>query len=798
MPDRLICSLGLYYGIEEDSAWNTINQLYTQGIINQRAKENLQYIVTFATTLRLKTYLHNKGQVENISVFADSNLQLDGIFSLSKKDLSEQGSLFKYFYTALPLHDMLKQFCIMHDQNVLGDRRSFFRKSTFYRDDATTKGFIYYKLLQLQEARQYLEQAREVDESPTINYILGRIYAGSGNDALALQHFKLFASKNSESDYVDNRSFVVSQAFKNQNIASILSQMGQDEEAIKILQQNARIYDKYWGGKNHKIIASSFYVMAICNFRQESYDEAEYGFERALKISQAIQSIPRSARCYDMLGLIACKKKQYDNAIDFQIKGLELLQSFYKGQPHLEVTAAMHNLASSYRANKDYTHSIQYATDALKIRKMILGKDHPSLARSMITVSNTLLNNHENTLENLEEAFALLSEAKRIVYTIIDAASRKHTMSLVHNSLFSLGNNYVELNKYSEAIKCYKECLDILPYSLSVEKNASIYKNLGLSYIHLDHQYANAVPYFKQSLDIKKDSFVYKLLGHCYFYQARYTEAKEYYKRSLNIKKDLSTWKSWKQCSFYLAAENNDDIVQKMLQAEEVKQSNNTKTLLIKAICDGNMKEIEVLISKKVDINKADKEGASPLYYSLGYARQPINLNIVKLLLDSNANPNQEMFDGDTPMHMAHYKSNVGAVQLLLEYGANPHQCNHKGKTPLLSLLESDRYTNEEKVQFVNALTQYCGDIFTNSDPISTLYNVILSQVQPLLSEITESKESDRETAVTGKNINSEVASLDDEQAISDLAREVTLSTQENTQELAGGNTEISHELDEF
>ena len=459
MPDRLICSLGLYYGIEEDSAWNTINQLYTQGIINQRAKENLQYIVTFATTLRLKTYLHNKEQVDNISVFADSNLQLDGIFSLSKKDLSEQGSLFKYFYTALPLHDMLKQFCVMHDQNVFGDKGSFFRKSTFYRDDATTKGFIYYKLLQLQEARRYLEQAREVDESPTINYILGRIYAGSGNDALALQHFKLFASKNSESDYVDNRSFVVSQAFKNQNIASILSQMGQDEE---------------------------------------------------------------------------------------------------------------------------------------------------------------------------------------------------------------------------------------------------------------------------------------------------------------------------------------------------VKQSNNTKTLLIKAICDGNMKEIEILISKKADINKADKEGASPLYYSLGYARQPINLNIVKLLLDSNANPNQEMCDGDTPMHMAHYKSNVEAVQLLLEYGANPHQCNHKGKTSLRSLLESDRYTNEEKVQFVNALTQYCGDIFTNSDPISTLYNVILSQVQPLLSEITESKEGDRETAVTGKNINSEVASLDDEQAISDLAREVTLSTQENTQELAGGTTEISHELDEF
>lgn len=65
-----------------------------------------------------------------------------------------------------------------------------------------------------------------------------------------------------------------------------------------------------------------------------------------------------------------------------------------------------------------------------------------------------------------------------------------------------------------------------------------------------------------------------------------------------------------------------------------------------------------------MDVNKADKDEVSPLYYSLGYAGQPIQPNIVKFLVSKGADVTQSMYDGDTPLHMACYRANTGAIMV--------------------------------------------------------------------------------------------------------------------------------------
>lgn len=154
LADRLIHDLGMYYGIEDDSAWDTIDQLERGGIIEAKAANHLRYAVTFATTLRLKTYLHNKAQQEDMSAFAAGGfgLKVSPAFHLDAEDLRETGALFRYFYTALPLYTLLREFCNRNYYLSREENKKFFQNNNFYTDDTLTKGVIFYRLAQSQEA----------------------------------------------------------------------------------------------------------------------------------------------------------------------------------------------------------------------------------------------------------------------------------------------------------------------------------------------------------------------------------------------------------------------------------------------------------------------------------------------------------------------------------------------------------------------------------------------------------------------------------------------------------------------
>lgn len=127
-------------------------------------------------------------------------------------------------------------------------------------------------------------------------------------------------------------------------------------------------------------------------------------------------------------------------------------------------------------------------------------------------------------------------------------------------------------------------------------------------------------------------------------------------------------------------------------------------TALIQAIAFGHFSIVSVLVNNGVDVNKADKDEVSPLYYSLGYAGQPIQPNIVKFLVSKGANVSQSMYDGDTPLHMASYKASVGAMKLLLNHGANVDTVNEQGKTSLHVLIEKKDLETQQKLTAIKYL----------------------------------------------------------------------------------------------
>ena len=98
----------------------------------------------------------------------------------------------------------------------------------------------------------------------------------------------------------------------------------------------------------------------------------------------------------------------------------------------------------------------------------------------------------------------------------------------------------------------------------------------------------------------------------------------------------------------------------------------------------------EILQDTSFDVNKADNDNWTPLYW----ACRINNLDIVKLLLANGAQEsiNKANNDGKTPLYLACWKDNLDIVKLLLANGAQEsiNKADKLGSTPLYSACEND------------------------------------------------------------------------------------------------------------
>lgn len=109
-----------------------------------------------------------------------------------------------------------------------------------------------------------------------------------------------------------------------------------------------------------------------------------------------------------------------------------------------------------------------------------------------------------------------------------------------------------------------------------------------------------------------------------------------------------------------------------------------TVTQLGTAAHEGDIKEVEALLNKGVDVNERRLGGVTPLYEAV-YYKCCASLDILRLLLDKGADPNLGFDDGKgpKPIHAAVNTGNPNVVKLLVDRGADITVRNQFGKTPL-------------------------------------------------------------------------------------------------------------------
>lgn len=393
LPDRFLHNLGAYYMQDGDSVFDTIDNLLSSGIINEVAAKHLRFAATFANMLRLKTYLHNKGQREDMSILDEEcsaegvTRQRSSIFYLYSDDLSEDSGLFAHFYTALGLYNKVAAFSDAQVYLSRDRRAEFFSTNEFYSDDSGMKGLIHYRLGQYSQARSNLEDAIAhptgsdgfSDVTREHKSVLGKIYISLGLGRDAIEQFQ---------GCLGSMIFL---GASDAEVARIYGYLGEAyhsiceyEEARECHTQCLAKMQSIYRDQPHAEVANTLNNIGLAFHAMEQYESAQCFYHSSLEMRRILyheEPHPDIACTLCNFGRLHVSIGECGNAIRYYKQCLEMLQIIHRGEAHQELVVILNNLGSTYSDIRSYDDAIGYYAQSLVMLQTIHGsKPHPDIA----------------------------------------------------------------------------------------------------------------------------------------------------------------------------------------------------------------------------------------------------------------------------------------------------------------------------------------------------------------------------------------------------------------------------------
>ncbi|XP_078608580.1 uncharacterized protein LOC144880328 [Branchiostoma floridae x Branchiostoma japonicum] len=411
--------LSLLHNIQPTTVWETIHELRNSGVVNSENAHHLMVLVSISAELRLRTYMNNRGQVENMSALSPMSTHADFKEKLQKVFyVSNTKQLMRYYNTERPLKHFISQ---LTETQLLKEPAP----SIFFDNSSELKAEVYRSLCDYENLKTFSEETLH-------------------------NHISAYGENTAHSDIADSLN----------NLAVAFENLGDHRKALSYYEQALQMRRSIYGEDTaHPDIASLLSNLGGAWGDLGEHRKAVDYLEQALKMNRSIygeDAHPSTTASLNNLGCAWTNLCDYMKAISCYEQGLQMMWSIHgEDAEHPYIGSSLNNLGNAFKELGDHRKAVSYYEQSLQMRRSIYGEDtaHPDIASS--------LNNLGNAWGNLGEQRKAVSyhEQALLMTRCIYGEDTGHPY--IASALNNLGEAYRKLSNYREAVSYYEQALQI-------------------------------------------------------------------------------------------------------------------------------------------------------------------------------------------------------------------------------------------------------------------------------------------------------------------------------------------------
>lgn len=266
------------------------------------------------------------------------------------------------------------------------------------------------------------------------------------------------------------------------------------------------------------------------------YDKTLSCNERALRLVKS-QSVD-AALCYHNIGTILHKRNDYQQALAFYQKAIEIVNDLPE-ELHGHLVANYNNIGAVYKEQGDVEKALEYTQKALSVLNKMQQKETSDYANCYVNIGSAYY-------EKADFPKALTYFEKALTIYQMNYGEHNTDVALVYNNI---GNVYMNTEDCLKALQTYQKSLDIRLAILDKyhPEVANSYNNIGLAHFY-QKEFEEAMGYHQKALDIRQqlyeDHHVDVAMSNsniswCYAMLERYQDALPYCMKALNVSVDI-------------------------------------------------------------------------------------------------------------------------------------------------------------------------------------------------------------------------------------------------------------------